>query len=487
MERGLIRVTGFYLHVGPYAAGSLKKYVPEHKFLLYIDLRDFVIDNTDALRPLDNFPVIRETNGYENDNFTSYPPPPRHVKHGSTLRARVFKVIFLLVNGNSLLRIISEWIKKSIPLPGLWTEARIKSLVRKGYKPLYTTEKIAVAIVAEWTLGHLDKILDNFNNDKYDLIYINFGSAQCKDYAKRHNCNVYSIQEIIKRKLCYKLAITNHTGNCGIYNAEFNYGIELIAQKLLFVASFVYIDYCKYIHFELYNYVICANEYQQKQFQQQINSDRLFVIGSPRFDDYKDDRETSRQIIERQAGKGIYRNKKNILWLPSHTEIASCLNFAPMLAKIQSKFNIIIKPHPYNYYEIHNFENRTRSTIPEIIIIKDVDYINLLPAVDFVICDYGGPVFSAIKADKNVLLFNTPKAELLTGITPDDPANVIRDSVINFYPDEEEKFFAALEDDAIWEKQKEIRRQIRAEFFAENPNPARDIAELCGRIMKDEV
>jgi hypothetical protein len=394
----------------------------------------------------------------------------------------------LIANGNPLFRIVSEWLKKSIPLPGLWTEARIKSLVRKGYKPLYTIEKIAVAIVAEWALSHLEKILDNFNGNEYDLIYINLGSAQCYDYARRHNCAVFSIQEVIKCKRCYKLAITNHGGNCGTYDAEFNYGIELIAQKSLFVASLVDVNYCKYIHFKLYDYVICTNEYQRKQFRQKINGSKLIVMGSPRFNNYKYDKEAAERIIACQAGINICRNKKNILWLPTHTEITSSINFAPMLSKIQGEFNIIKKPHPANYYEIPNFENRIRSIIPEIIIVKDVDFINLLPVADFVICDYGGTVFSAIKADKNVILFNTPKPELLTEFfAPDVPVNVIRDRIINFYPDEEEKFFSALKDDAIWEKQKEIRRQIRAEFFTDNPNPARDIADLCRRIMKGEA
>jgi hypothetical protein len=67
MKGGRIRVTGLYLPSGHYAAGSLKRYVPERKFLLYIDLRDFIIDDTDTLHPLDNFPVIRETNSYESD------------------------------------------------------------------------------------------------------------------------------------------------------------------------------------------------------------------------------------------------------------------------------------------------------------------------------------------------------------------------------------------------------------------------------------
>jgi hypothetical protein len=111
----------------------------------------------------------------------------------------------------------------------------------------------------------------------------------------------------------------------------------------------------------------------------------------------------------------------------------------------------------------------------------------LLPAADFVICDYGGSVFSAIKADKNVLLFNVYKSDSSSVTSPLGLSINIRDRIINFYPDEEEKFFAALKDESVWEKQKAIRRDIRSEFFTENPNPARDIAELCKRIVKGEV
>jgi hypothetical protein len=411
------------------------------------------------------------------------PPPPR-VRH-SALRARVIEIIFSLIARIPLLGIISGWLKKSIIFPGIWGEAHIKSLIRKGYKPLYTTDKIAVVIVVGWALGHLENILENFSNNEYDLIYINLGAAQCVDYAKHHNCNVFSIQDVIKRKVCYQLALTSHAG---IGNNQFNYGMELIAKKLIFVASLIDLDYRKHIQIERYNYVVCSGKYQSEQFQQQLDNNRLFIIGSPRFDNYKDDKEAARQAIECKTGRDICWNKKNILWLTTHGEAASCTNFAPMLSKIQSEFNIINKPHPFSYYEIYDFENCIRSLIPEIIIINDIDYINLLPAADFVICDYGSTIFSAIKVDKNVLLFNTHNPELLPGdIAPDAPVNIIRDRIINFYPDEEEKFFAALKDNDIWEKQKEMRRQIRADFFTENPNPARDIAGLCGRIVKGEV
>jgi hypothetical protein len=352
--------------------------------------------------------------------------------------------------------------------------------------PIHTTEKIAFVIVVDWALDHIEKITLNFKNNEYDLIYVNLGEAKCRDYAAKYNCNVFSIQEVIKRKLCYRLAVTTHGGMGNDYDDKFNYGIELIASKILFIASLIDYDYCELLNMNLNNYIICANEYQKKQLEKIISGDKLFVLGLPRMKDCKHGKETAKEIVE--LAQGIDPNKKTLLWLPTHTKVSPVVDFAPVISKLQNEINIIIKPHQFLYYEISDFDNFMRNIIPEIIIINDVDSVKLIPLADFVVCDYGGSVFYAIYADKNVILLNTPKPELLTGVfAPNVPSNIIRNRVVNFFPNEEEKFFAALKDDSVWEKQKEVRAQIRAEFFTENPDPARDIAELCRRIVKGEL
>jgi hypothetical protein len=440
-------------------------------------------------RSLTTLPESVKLTGMKMTNLPIPPPPPEcRCDENIPLGARLYRSIFAIGVRSRFLGTMYKWARKFIPFPGVWEEAHVKSLVRKGYKPLYASDKIAVVVAIDWAIWHLEKILENLNGIEYDLIYINTGEIQCRNFAKLHNCDVFSIRKVIKRKLRYKLALTSHVGKITGGNTEFDVGIELIAEKLLFVASLADFSYCQYIQAECYDYIVCAGEYQRREFQKLVDKDRLFVIGSPRFDNYKNDKEAAIQIITRKTGRELCRNKKNILWLTTHSEITSCINFAPIVSKIQNEFNIIHKPHTFNYYEISDFENRIRSLIPEIIIINDVDSVKLIPAADFVICDYGGSVFSAIKADKNVLLFNTSKPELLAGVfAPDLPVNTIRDRIVNFYPDEEEKFFAALKDDSVWERQKEIRRQIRAEFFTDNPDPARDIAELCRRIVRGEL
>jgi hypothetical protein len=341
--------------------------------------------------------------------------------------------------------------------------------------------------MVEWVLDHLENIILNFKNDEYDLVYINFSKICCKNFASRHNCNVVSIQDVVKNKLCYSLAITTHAGSDTI-DFNFNYGVELIASKILFTASMIDHNYCKFVNIKSFNYIVCINEYQKEKFKKIINDNKLFISGSPRQDVRKYDRETAKKIIMRHIGCEIDPDKKTLLWLPTHTKASSVFYFAPVIAKLQDKFNIIIKPHIVVYYDIPGFDNFIRSIIPEIIIINAIDSVKLIPAADFVACDYGGSVFYAILADKNTLLLNACKPELLPKeFAVDVPSNVVRDRIINFYPDEEEKLFAALKDDSIWEAQKEIRAQIRKEFFTENPDPARDISEICRRIVRGEL
>jgi CDP-glycerol glycerophosphotransferase (TagB/SpsB family) len=265
------------------------------------------------------------------------------------------------------------------------------------------------------------------------------------------------------------------------------YGIEFVARKIFMVQTTISGDppyFTDGVSKLPYDYLSCCGEYQKRRIEKHIKPDRLFLLGYPRISDYQPDKGEAEQIIYLHTERRIDNDKKTILWLTSHRKPTSIYTFAPMLAKIQTEYNIIVKPHPL----LLSVEKFMHKTAPEIIVINNVPNEKLFSTADFVICDYGGSVFLTIMADKNVLFFNSRDWEPPPTVLPENvPELVIRDRIINFYSDEEEKFFAALKDDSVWEKQKEIRRQIRAEFSTDNPNPAWDIAELCRRIVKGEV
>ncbi|MDR1147733.1 MAG: CDP-glycerol glycerophosphotransferase family protein [Spirochaetaceae bacterium] len=496
MKRGLIRVTGLYLRGGPYAEGLRKQYIPNYKFLLYIDLRDFVIDDTDALCPLDNFPVIRKTNSHENVKNTAKVPPPPHI--------RVFNAVYAVAVKSKFLRELAEDVKEVCCFPGTWTSAHVKRLERQNYRPEHKIDKIAFIInKSSMATAHLENIFLNLDTKDYDIVFMGPRSElECneKAYAQKHNCNVVSVNEVIAHKLCYKLAVTMFGDHKSKKHIK-KYGLNFIAEKTLLIASiFDYTYSLEYLKKKPYDYIVCCGEFHKKFFEQYFDNKSIFMLGSPRFKPISAGScgaaavETARRLIAEQSGIKLNPAKKTLLLLPSYNGAVSSarncatIDFLPILTKLQDEYNIIIKPHPEWASSWGGCKDFFCAAIPNAVFLNNVDNFMLYPAADFVVCDYSNVIFTTIHADKNIILFNAGRNDVEKNYALRNPVNsYLRENIINFYPDEEEKLFAALKDDAIWEKQKEIRRQIRADFFTDNPNPARDIAGLCGRIMKGEV
>jgi hypothetical protein len=399
------------------------------------------------------------------------PPPPHYI----------FNLAKTFLRKSPALWKIGNLIRNAGIIPGTWTTAHVNNLIRKRYTPEHSINKIAFIINVDYAMEHFDNIFLYLDSNEYNLVYMGPScAAMCMQYALKRHCSVVFAKEVVRRKLCYKLAIAMFGDTL-----DMKFGIEFLAQKTMLITTLIDYPYVSKPNMQ-YHYIVCCGKNQKKTFENFIKNANLFVLGSPRFEKYDSDIETAKQIIITHTGHSIDCSKKTILWLPTHTgthnKSSVFLNFLPVMSRLQNKYNIIIKPHLFLYYEMSNVIENILSMLPKAIILNDISNNKLFPIADYVICDYGGVVFSAIKVDKNVLFFNADDESITLDWTP--LANILRDRIANFYVNEEEKFFAALKDDSVWEKQKEIRRQIRAEFFADNPNPARDIAELCRRIVR---
>jgi hypothetical protein len=351
--------------------------------------------------------------------------------------------------------------------------------------------------------AHLENVFLSLDTGEYDVVFMGPRSEiECTDrgYAEKYNCNVVSINEVTDKKLCYKLAVTMW-GDHKSKNRIKKYGIRFIAEKILLVSSIFDHTYgIESAEKFPYDYIACCGEFQRKFFSQYFDAKKIFLTGSPRLKakslivDRESGAETARRIIIEQVGLGVIFDKKTLLLLPSYNQEVSShrncatIDFLPALSKLQNDYNIIIKPHPEWASSWAGSKVFFLKMLPNAVFLNDIDNAKLFPVADFVICDYSNVILTTVYADKNIILFNAARSDVAKGLNLRDPVNTyIRSRIINFYPDEEEKFFAALKDESVWEKQKEIRREIRAEFFTENPDPARDIAELCRRIVRGEL
>jgi hypothetical protein len=376
-----------------------------------------------------------------------------------------------------------------------WTDAHVYRLTRNKYKPENVLNKIAFIVPLNWALQHLEPIFPYLKKEEFDIITVTHGDSVLENniqkYTEKYQCSWLSINEVINRKLYYKLAVTPdiRPTRSTYKNGKIIYGVNLIAEKKLRVIFRVgslngMFDKPQSM---IVDYLACSGEYHKKNYERMGTKAKIFVSGSPRFENFNLDTAHNKGEILKENNLDIDPNKKTILWLPGHTVFTSVIEFASLVAKIND-FNIILKPHPYLYKEIDDLDTLLCSLMPNIKILKDVNNIEILPLADFVLCDYGGSVFTAIQADKNILFFNTKKMKRLkkwNGL--DCPEIELRKRIINFNKNHEKELIAALYDDTVWKKQKEIRKQIRAEYFTENEHAAQDIADFLRKIVKGTI
>jgi hypothetical protein len=330
-------------------------------------------------------------------------PPPPHI--------RVFNAVYAVVTKSKFLRGLAEDVKESCRFPGTWTSAHVKRLERQKYRPERKIDKIAFIInKSSMAAAHLENIFLNLDTSDYDIVFMGPRSElECREraYAQKHNCNVVSVNEVVARKLCYKLAVTMLIDNTSTKRIK-KYGIRFIAEKTLFVASLVnytYYDF-EYLKKNPYDYIVCCGEFHKKVFEQYFDKKSIFMLGSPRFKPISAEScgtiaaETARRAIAEQSGVNLNPAKKTILLLPSYkptvssTRNCATIDFLPMIAKLQDEYNIIIKPHPEWASSWSGCKDFFCKAVPNAVFLNNVDNFMLYPAADFVVCDYSNAIFT---------------------------------------------------------------------------------------------
>ena len=133
------------------------------------------------------------------------------------------------------------------------------------------------------------------------------------------------------------------------------------------------------------------------------------------------------------------------------------------------QYKVIVKPHHHCFLENKNLKE-TITHYTNLKLQECVDNHELLTLADYIFCDYGGSVFTAIYHDKNILFLNAPK---LKTFCLQNPEVLLRKEIINFDPCcTGDEILKALKNDAIWEEQKKVRKSIREQFFTITKEPA---------------
>jgi CDP-glycerol glycerophosphotransferase (TagB/SpsB family) len=135
-------------------------------------------------------------------------------------------------------------------------------------------------------------------------------------------------------------------------------------------------------------------------------------IGYPRYDKYFDslkNKELKYSLLKKHS---CNYKKPTILWICTVSPFFSTIEkYAELMYQFTEKFNVILRPHPM---EIDPQYDRYKKNVHDIVnsgrfIISNDPYqemSDLYLIADFVFCDYGGSIFSALYVNKKIILMD---------------------------------------------------------------------------------
>jgi hypothetical protein len=194
----------------------------------------------------------------------------------------------------------------------------------------------------------------------------------------------------------------------GVYNIRFMYGADAGGVK-----------FGKYNH--LFNEFFCHGPRDSKIVREEFNRP-VYEMGYPRYDSYFDN-VNNKELKHSLLKKYLCDHKKpTILWICTVSEYFSTIEtYEQYMQKLTDKYNVILRPHPL---EIDPQYSRYNQKVYDIVnsdkfIVSNNPYQNmseLYLIADYVFCDYGGTIFSALYVDKNILLMNHKNVHMDAGV-----------------------------------------------------------------------
>lgn len=223
---------------------------------------------------------------------------------------------------------------------------------------------------------------------------------------------------------------------------------------------------------KLFDVFFCHGYYDQELIKKNVGK-RTFLIGYPRYDDFFKNKNRINPFAKEFDLKA---DKKTIIWLPSRVDWQTkpdenIFFWLEAVALLKNKYNIVCRPHPHRLRD-----NKALATTLEEkgVIVDKVSHRNmscLYASADYIFCDYGGTIFSALYFDKKTVLLNHP--EHSSNASTKSLDFKIRESFCSVLPEDisgdKSLFYKTLENEALWQEQKAIRKEWQRKLFGGIP------------------
>jgi hypothetical protein len=195
-----------------------------------------------------------------------------------------------------------------------------------------------------------------------------------------------------------------------------------------------------------------------------------FAVGNPKFDPWPALHQPA-AVDQSKRTLGLDPAKPTVLYMPTWGDLGSAPELVPALARLQSRYNVIVKMHHND--DVSRPAVRAAALAAGVSLLFDgaADQLPLLSVADLVISDFSGAIFDAVYARVPVLLYQGG-AETKTGLQKFDTQSLEYrrrgeiGRVCESVPALADAIAAALADrDAL------VRRAapLRAELFTDDP------------------
>lgn len=159
----------------------------------------------------------------------------------------------------------------------------------------------------------------------------------------------------------------------------------------------------------LYDLILAYGPRDQRLFSYYTESK---IPGNPKFDDWFNGVVDERLVSAIRTK--LDRDKKTVLYLPTHSDLSSVDVVADEFGKLRKKYNIIAKMH---YFLAHEEPERVELLRKNGLILygDETDILPLFKVADVVVSDNSSAIFDAMLADKPVVVADLLRAEYLDG------------------------------------------------------------------------
>ncbi|MDR0362651.1 MAG: CDP-glycerol glycerophosphotransferase family protein [Planctomycetota bacterium] len=331
--------------------------------------------------------------------------------------------------------------------------------------------RLAFVVHSRDIFNHYKTIVDALPCD-VDLL-----ACFAKNYSTRHDdaatlrADGYSLVDpysVGKRAQPYDAIISNHLGGLPLKRRRALGERQINMVYSLGDLEWVFGEWNR--HFDA---ALCYGPYQQRIFDELFPYVKTAGVGYPRLDAVFENAPTRGEMAERL---GLDPARRIVVWLPTLGDVCSIDAYCDSVSALTDTYSVIVKPHPATPSEQ---VARLKSAAFHRLVEGSVNNAHLIDLADFVIADYGGSMFASIYLDANVLLLNMPNDVFSMFTGPFSPDIHARNHIANV--SDGAAIRPTLEDPAVWEDQKTVRRVYRDYLFADVPKGR------CGKYAAEAV